>query len=1301
MTPEEWHRIERLCLAALQQPLAARSEFLSRVCGDDELRRQVEHLIASYERTTSFLEAPLRSAALRVLAEQVRVEESHDSFLVGDVVFNRYKVLRSLGRGGMGEVFAATDLELDRRVALKTIRLGADRAQAMYRFKQEFRSLADLQHPNLIKLYDLVSDGRTWLFTMELVEGFNFLQYVRPDGNLDETRLRQVLVQLIHAVEAIHRSGKLHLDIKPTNVLVTTAGSIRLIDFGLITELLPADVTQTASSMGTPAYMAPEQYGGVPLSESTDWYSVGSMLYEALTGHVPFSGSAFDIYSKKQEQSPTPPSAVVPAVSEDLSALCMALLERAPDKRPPGQEILRRLLKQSQAETYEYERGERREPVFVGREVELRVLSEAYQESRSGYPVVVSIMGTSGIGKSALMRHFLETLDRYPGKVVVLSGRCYERESVPFKAVDRILDNLAQYLSRLPAITATALLPRDLDSLGRMFPMLQRVESIATAPAPRAVADAAEVRHRAFTSLKELLARLADRSPLVIVIDDMQWADADSFALLNEVIGTDGAPSVLLILSNRNEDTDASTYLESLLSVAAAKAPVHRLQVSELSYEDSLTLITSMLGAHRTEPSVLGAIARESGGIPFFIDQLAQFGGPASENVWSKDRGASAGSLDLSQLVAARIGTLPASACSLLEIIALAAQPLRLDQLKGAVGFDIHDDAALPMLRAQKLVRTKHHRNRLEIELYHDRIREAVVARIPSEARQVGHLALAASLERCGDPDAESLAHHYEEGKVFDKAAFYAELAAERAAAALAFDQAARLYKTALRLSTGSTPQKRKLRIAMAEALANAGRGPESAEQYLQAAKENSGNDALQLQQRGAEQFLRSGYLEQGLGILRRVSAALGLRLATTGRTLIPSLLLRRIQLWLRGLHYRERDAELIDPQQLLRIDVCWSLALGWSAIETLRGAEAQALHLLLALRAGEPQRVALALAAEAGYSTVRSMRSLRRVPRLLNLAIQTAKSSNNPHALGIATFSAAMQSWEKGDFLEAFQLCERAEDIYVHACKGVAWERETAQIYALASLAWMGRLKEFSERLPPLLAEAKKRGDRYAVAGLILVTRSWLAHLANDDADMADREIATAIRDWPSGGYHLQHFFALLGRFEVAIYRGNPECGAEIVRNEWKAIRRSLLLTNPAGRFFAAHLHACSFLAAASVVYCAPRIRDDLLRKATREIDCLRAQQMLPGAAMADLLSAGSAVIKGHVDSAVKLYRSAERGFESAHLLLYAAVALRRCGELVAGEEGQTLIATADTRMQSVGVKNPVRLVATLAPGF
>ena len=249
----------------------------------------------------------------------------------------RFQLIRPLGEGGFGVVYEAFDRDRSARVALKLLRDGE--GAALYRFKREFRALADVSHPNLVALDELLSDGGYWFFTMELVRGVPVVAYVRPSdgldgagephgnqqGRLSETRLRSSLGQLADALNAIHRLGIVHRDIKPSNVLVTAKGRVVVLDFGLVSEhpigTLDSDtsVGDVGVILGTPAYMAPEQATSDPVTPAADWYSVGVVLYQALTGRLPFIGQSGDVLEAKRWSTPPPPRELVPDTPEDLS----------------------------------------------------------------------------------------------------------------------------------------------------------------------------------------------------------------------------------------------------------------------------------------------------------------------------------------------------------------------------------------------------------------------------------------------------------------------------------------------------------------------------------------------------------------------------------------------------------------------------------------------------------------------------------------------------------------------------------------------------------------------------------------------------------------------------------------------------------------------------------------------------------------------------------------------------------------------------------------------------------------------
>jgi serine/threonine protein kinase len=522
----------------------------------------------------------------------------------------RFEIRRRLGEGGMGVVYEALDQKRNLPVALKTVtRLDAS---GLYRLKAEFRALAGVVHPNLVRLHDLVADADGCFFTMDLVPGRPFLDHVREDSSaalartqaagvdpaLDKTEsaipvggrfleepLRDALRQLAAGVAAIHAEKKLHRDLKPSNVLVTPEGRLVILDFGLVSTQAERPIGETAEEViaGTPAYMAPEQVdgGAVPAS---DWYAVGVMLYEALTGELPFTGSMRQILAAKLTKDPPSPAQRCSGVPQDLDALCRSLLAPDAAHRSSGDAILRvlghgsgPLLSSSPADT----------SLFLGRSQEMRRLEDALPSSGSSAPALVLVCGPSGVGKTVLVQRFLSeswasgalTL---AGRCYELAGRCYERELIPFKALDGIVDALGRHLRTLPAGAAGELIPRDVHALARLFPTLRRVDAIANTGARGADdVDQHTVRRRAFHALKELFTKLCDRQSVVVFIDDLQWADADSAALLEALMGLPEPPPVLYVASYRDEEEE-SEVVRRVSAPQGSSLDVQRIRVGPL-----------------------------------------------------------------------------------------------------------------------------------------------------------------------------------------------------------------------------------------------------------------------------------------------------------------------------------------------------------------------------------------------------------------------------------------------------------------------------------------------------------------------------------------------------------------------------------------------------------------------------------------------------------------------------------------------------------------------------------------------
>jgi serine/threonine protein kinase/tetratricopeptide (TPR) repeat protein len=1274
-------------------------------------------------------------------------------------VLRGYDMQAVLGKGGMGTVYRAYDRERSRPVALKVMNRAS--AATILRFKREFRTLLGVAHPNLVTLYELIFDGKNWFLTMELLEGVNFLQYVRGKalstaGSADPiaavgqesarwVRLRSATRQLATGIAWLHTAGKLHRDIKPTNVIVTCEGRVVLLDFGLVAEQGFDGRHRSTDDhiLGTAAYMAPEQAVALPISSAADWYSVGVMLFEALTGRLPFLGGALSVLVEKQTIDPPAPSELAADVPEDLSALCTDLLRRRPEDRPSAPDVMRRLgnagsdqqpFSNPDVEVFDRPTTSRGHGLsLVGRKRHHQVLDLALAEMIGGRTVVLYLHGPSGAGKTALLKSFLdERIER--ADAVVLAGRCYEPESVLYKALDSLIDSLGRHLKNLPEAEVAAILPRDMVSLSRVFPGLGQVEARTHAPR-RAfeTPDPQELRRRAFAALRELLARLSDRNPLILAIDDLQWGDVDSAALIDALLRPPDAPILLFLGTYRTEDRTTSAFLNAIFdlqsshsagrddvetareSMSGSKLNVRELPVEPLEPSETRALANTLLGESILAPdrdALLDSIARESAGNPFFVAELvryAQSEDPAARTNWSSRapspfRTESAASADssaiaLDDVLWARIRRLSDEPRRVLELVAVSGQPLGLEIIGSCVDL-IHDErVSLALLTSSRLVRSTGGPGRNEIETYHDRIRETVVARLEPEVKRDHHRRLALALEASGVADPEVLGDHFLEGGQPARATEHFARAADQAALALAFDRAASLYRRARDLLPSLTPAPTfyQLNSRMGDALANAGRGAEAAQAYLAAMRDAPVDAAIELQRRAAMQFLISGHIDDGLATLRAVLQAIGMSLPITPRRSLFSLLRARARLRIRGLGYHERDPSQVAPADLIRIDVCWSAGTGLSVVDTIRGADFQARGLLLALAAGEPSRIARSLAMEAAHAASTGGSNLKATARLLDRASELASRVEDPYASGMVALARGVCAYLEGRWTLAQSECDRAEAIFRDGCTGVAWELDTSHAFALWGLSHQGAIADLSRRWPILLDRARARGDLYAVMNLSSYIMS-VVRLAADEPDTAHRELRQTMSQWSREGYHVQHNDALWAAVQIELYRGDGTAAWSLIDQSWQALGRSLLLRV---QFIRTSMH---FLRARAALAAAVTLRRShstqvpvLLAVACRAARRLERERMSCPTAYARLIRGALAAINGDPARAVSLLSEAALGFEAVDMRLCAAATRRRLGELQGGTTGEAEIDRAARFMADENIKNPDRMAAMI----
>ncbi len=1238
---------------------------------------------------------------------------------------DRFQILRQVGKGGMGIVYEAIDRHRGTRLALKTLQ--QMEPMSLYRFKREFRSLADLAHPNLVPLYELISDGTAWFFTMEFVEGQDFISYcrkgprsrgaesliadtrTRATGTLDgarHARLRAVLLQLVEGVGALHRAHIVHRDLKPSNVLVRDDGHLVILDFGVIKEIRSEDLatggdrfpplapppnhepswTGDQDVVGSVLYMSPEQASSGAVDGAADWYSVGVMLFEALTGSVPFSGSLTKVLTRKRLEDPPAARLIAPDVPDDLNDLCVELLRRDPQARPSGDAIRSRLLARPAPAS-----GTWAPPAaFVGRHAQVAALTAAYERLEQNTTVAVHVRGRSGVGKTALAQRYLATL---PAHAMVLTGRCYEQESVPYKALDSIVDDLCRQLIRLTHTEAQAVIPADIAALARIFPVLERVDAVREACLGRAaIPDPREVRRRAFGALAELLHRLGARRPLVLAIDDLQWGDEDSAAMLLHVLEAPIPPRLMLIACYRSEYAETSPCLAALNASRNRVAWVD-VEVSELSLDEGAELASILLGGP-SDPQVIARISRESGGSPFFIhelvSQLRRGRTTAAEAVHA------AAALDLDEALRRRVLELQAPAQRMLELVAVAGKPLSLRHALDALDLGLQAASALAALRAERLIRSTGPGLEHEVETYHDRIRESVSRHIDPAALQDLHRRLALVFEAAGDVDVEATAVHFRLAGLADRAAHYYVLAGDKAAAALAFGRSADLYGVALDIGSATGAERRLLLRKRADAMANAGRGYDAAVEYQRAAEGASPAEIIDLQRRAGYQYCVSGHVDEGRHAFSTVLATFDMKLPRTRRQALLSLLMRRVQLRLRGLRVQERREADVDRAQLEQVDVLWSVSAGMTIVDPIRGADFQTLDLILALRAGEPYRIARALAWDAAHLAMRGGRVMKRVHAQLAAADELAERIQNRHAIGMVRMSQGVAAYFLGDFARCRQRCEEAVAIFREGCTGVSWELDTCNAFALWPSYFAGDYADLSRRFYTLITDVRDRGARLAEADLTAFGGLFV-WLADDDVEGARRALRSVMGEWSRQDFQVQHFMTLTAETQIDMYAGDPASAWLRVRQQWAGVADAMLLHVEIVRVYMQHLRARCALAAVE----AGGDRQQLLRWA--EADARRLERGRPpyARALARPVRAALAYARGETADAARLLHAGADELDALGWGAFGAGARRQYGRLVGGERGRAIVEAVDARLLAQGVKRPDRLARLQAPGF
>jgi tetratricopeptide (TPR) repeat protein len=765
--------------------------------------------------------------------------------LIPGSTFADHVILEIAGRGGMGVVYEAIHAPLNRKVALKLMSadLSADE-DFRARFQQECQAAASIRHPNVVPIYHAGEEQDRLYVTMQYVDGADLGRVLALEERLDPARAAALLADLADGIDAAHRLGIVHRDVKPANVLIELRGDVMhpfLTDFGLAKHAASgARMTRTGAILGTLDYASPEQLEETAVDARTDVYALGCLMFHALTGSVPFPRATEAGTILAHISTPAPlVTSLAPDVPEALARVVARAMAKDPADRQTsagelGREALAAAGASRAAAAGQYddpgvdrtvtispgaaarlrspERAARpagagafpaalatdgRGTAFVGRGPVMERLEHRYRLATQAQPQFVVLAGEPGVGKSRLAGEFARRV--HGEQAIVLYGRSDPESIVPYQP---FITAIQQYLAHYDTTALAQDLDLELGELGRFIPGLRR--DVPTLVEPLAVEPEAR-RYRLFEAVTRVLAHIAAERPVVLVLDDLHWADTSTALMLRHVVQQLHGVRLMLLGTLRDVETCRADDLVALLARLRAQESFERIAVAGLDAAETEELVLAHAVGDPTD-GFIRHLVHATAGNPLFIGEtlksLHETGAPSRTGIVSESTLARIGVPEgAKEMIAQRTMRLTGTAREALTTAALVGTRFDLavlDALMSATADEII--VALEEAVAAGLV----HEAEDEIDSFefsHALVREALVEQHSASRRTRLHHRIGEALEDGDRADPAVLAHHFYESRRVDRGAQafrYALLAGEAAARALAHDEAAGHFRRAL-----------------------------------------------------------------------------------------------------------------------------------------------------------------------------------------------------------------------------------------------------------------------------------------------------------------------------------------------------------------------------------------------------------------------------------------------------------------------------------------------------------------------
>ena len=1216
----------------------------------------------------------------------------------------RFEDLKPIGRGGMGVVYSALDKTTSEPVAIKVAKSRGGDSESI---KREFRTLAKIRHPNLVVLKGLHQFNEIVFISMEFIHGerFNTESATGKKKGLpwQQSQLSSLcdrLLQLVDGIDFLHRSGFVHCDIKPSNVLVTDRDRVVVLDLGLA-QPLHQRRRQNKCFGGTSAYMSPEQASGESLLPASDWFAFGVVMFETLFGYRPFQGACVDVLFDKLSGNPNAaPGYEETGVAQSLSNLCIDLLDPTPSERPSVEKIRRCLARFSSQPDFSIE-PRSPQPHFFGREKELSVLETALVDTAdASEPTLLLVEGESGIGKTQLIQKFLEDY-RCSSEMIVLSGRCYENERIPYKAIDAVIGELATQWRLLESDAVSAEL---INSIGVVFNGFSGFANDS-----KSSEEVSSVPQTAADGLHSILDTFFSREKRVIIfIDDIQWADADSGQLLSKMIA--GLP-ILLICSHRPLE-HSNQFLENLTAgfpTADADQNFRRITVSPFNDEDA----QQFLGQSYPDLSkqLLGKAIGASAGVPMFLTSVAQqFCTSPADQVesnalnWTRD--------------------LAPNAKRLLEFVCASGYPMPRSIALEAAQISRDFEACISALSSRRLVTLSQSDGEVMLTPFHDMIRETVYSKLSALEKKATHSSIAATSENKPGVAPDRLAFHFREAGDSAKFCRYSILSGDVAADSQAFDEAVRAYSEAFGNFFGTDDEKKELKQKLASSLAGLGRASDAGDMYFELAAQGDGG-AAQFLQMAAFQYCFAGRIEEALLGFNRLLKPWGYTTFKSERSVFLRLAMLRTKLRISGFtdslknrlpffHRRSKvspdsktpaapiaapsgstSSKNNDPSEAIRMtqlcDLLWDTAIAISAFDYIQAALFVNYSLQVAVSQNDEVRILRATLLWATGESAVGARKEKSIRELFD-STDTDTTRNNPYLAGAHLKGRGFLACSNGNWEEAIFYFSKAYDHFREHCPDLLEEIGASQLWGLLALQSSGQVKASVARYQELLAIPDNREHRLNISNLLAFCGPF-ACLSNDRPVEALTSIDEGMKMWPVDRFCLQHIVSEQGRADVNLYRGDYREAFESAEKMWEAFGRSnhghiecmrILIWECRGRCAVSRFETAD-----------GRIAERIARRSIKKLQREKASWARP---MAQRVVACLALKKQNYDTAKIALLAARDGFEQSKMRLFQYTAEAKLCEISGKLETPRFQVVKDW-FDSQEIKNPQAIVGMHYP--